>query len=70
GSQFPYLGEIPFLGWLFGRHTQSNTKTELLMFIRPTLLLTTERAATDANSMLQKSRQSEDTKARIEGSTN
>jgi general secretion pathway protein D len=70
GSQFPYLGEIPFLGWLFGRHTQSNTKTELLMFIRPTLLLTTEKAAADANSMLQRSRQTDETKARIEGNPN
>jgi len=67
GSQFPYLGEIPFLGWLFGRHTQSNSKTELLMFIRPTLLLNTDRAATNANDILRKSRQSEEVKGRIGG---
>jgi general secretion pathway protein D len=67
GSQFPYLGEIPFLGWIFGRHTQSNTKTELLMFIRPTLLLNTGRASIDANNELQKSKQSDEVKTRIGG---
>lgn len=70
GSQFPYLGEIPFLGWLFGRHTQSNTKTELIMFIRPTLLRDTDSAHADANKILQGSTQSDDVKARIDGSSN
>jgi len=70
GSRFPYVGELPLLGWLFGKHTKENTKKELIMFIRPTLLLTTDRATLDANEVLQKSRQSDEVKSRIEGSSN
>lgn len=70
GSQFPYVGELPLIGWLFGRHTKENSKTELIMFIRPTLLLDTDRANADANNVLRKSKQSLEVRERIEGGAN
>jgi len=70
GSRFPYAGELPLIGWLFGRHTKENTKTELIMFIRPTLLRDTEHANTDANKVLHESKQSEEVKTRIDGGSN
>lgn len=70
GSRFPYVGELPLLGWLFGKHTKENTKKELIMFIRPTLLLNTDKASADANKVLKDSRQSDEVKARIEGGSN
>ena len=67
GSQFPLIGELPLIGWLLGSHQKENTKTELLMFIRPTLLSTTGTANEDANKVLKNSRQSEDVKKAIGG---
>ncbi len=34
----PYLKEIPFLGWLFKAKSISDSQTELLIFITPTIL--------------------------------
>lgn len=34
----PILGDIPILGWLFKRSTQTQTKTNLLVFITPYLI--------------------------------
>jgi type II secretory pathway component GspD/PulD (secretin) len=36
----PYLSRIPYLGNLFKTHTQSHTRTELLIFIQPTIVNT------------------------------
>jgi len=69
GSQFPYLGELPLIGWLFGKHTKENSKTELIMFIRPTLLRDAAQASADANTVLSGSKQSTEVRDRIEGGT-
>ncbi|MBL0700036.1 MAG: type IV pilus secretin PilQ [Desulfosarcina sp.] len=37
-SATPWLGEIPFLGWLFKSRTKSDNKSELLIFITPTVV--------------------------------
>jgi general secretion pathway protein D len=37
-TKVPLLGDIPLLGWLFTNKTVSNKKTNLLVFITPTLL--------------------------------
>ena len=34
----PLLGDIPWLGWLFRYETRKSTKTNLMVFIRPTVL--------------------------------
>ena len=35
----PFLADIPLLGWLFKSNTKSKTKTELLIFITPKVIL-------------------------------
>lgn len=37
-SKVPFLGDIPLLGWLFTNKSVQNNKTNLLVFITPTLL--------------------------------
>ncbi len=37
-SGIPWMQDIPVLGWLFGAETKSYGKTELLIFITPTVL--------------------------------
>jgi general secretion pathway protein D len=34
----PYLGKIPLLGWLFKYHTKEKKKTNLLVFLKPTIV--------------------------------
>jgi type II secretory pathway component GspD/PulD (secretin) len=34
----PYLSRIPYLGNLFKAHTQTHKRTELLIFIQPTIV--------------------------------
>ena len=34
----PFLGKIPLLGWLFKYHTKSKKKTNLMVFLRPTIV--------------------------------
>ena len=36
----PLLGDIPLVGWLFRYETRKNAKTNLMVFIRPTILRT------------------------------
>jgi general secretion pathway protein D len=36
----PLLGDIPFLGWLFRYETRKSSKTNLMIFIRPSILRT------------------------------
>ena len=40
----PVLGDIPLLGWLFTYGTRSRTKTNLMVFLRPTVLREAQRA--------------------------
>ncbi len=37
-SQIPWLGDIPFLGYLFKSRAKTATKTELVMLIQPTII--------------------------------
>jgi general secretion pathway protein D len=38
-SKIPFLGDIPLLGSLFKHHVTSNTKTELLIFLTPHIVM-------------------------------
>lgn len=37
-SKVPFLGDIPFIGWLFSRSFSSHEKVELLVFITPRMI--------------------------------
>ncbi len=43
-SKVPFLGDIPFLGWLFRASGQDVTKTNLLVFLTPTIINTGDQA--------------------------
>jgi len=43
-SKVPLLGDIPVLGGLFRQNTRSRTKTNLMVFLRPTVLRDAQRA--------------------------
>jgi general secretion pathway protein D len=43
-EKVPFFGDIPGLGWLFTYSTRSRTKTNLMVFLRPTVLRDTQRA--------------------------
>ena len=45
----PLLGDLPLLGWLFKYQTQSQQKTNLLVFLTPRVL----KNAADASSLGQ-----------------
>ncbi|HTV80603.1 MAG TPA: type II secretion system secretin GspD [Steroidobacteraceae bacterium] len=49
-SQVPLLGDIPLLGELFKERTASQTKTNLMIFLRPQILNTETQMATETNS--------------------
>jgi type IV pilus assembly protein PilQ len=34
-TKVPFLGDLPLVGWLFKNKSQTNGKTELLVFITP-----------------------------------
>jgi general secretion pathway protein D len=40
----PLLGDIPYIGWLFRYETRKNAKTNLMVFIRPSILRTASAA--------------------------
>lgn len=47
------LGDIPFIGgWLFGKKSKSKTRTELMVFIRPTIMRTTSDVNDHSNKMM------------------
>jgi type II secretory pathway component GspD/PulD (secretin) len=41
-TKVPILGDIPFLGWLFKRTSSQEEKTNLLIFINPTIIKSPE----------------------------
>ncbi len=43
-EKVPLLGDIPFLGALFTYKTRSQVKTNLMVFLRPTVLRDAQRA--------------------------
>jgi general secretion pathway protein D len=44
-TKVPFLGDIPFLGWLFKSTTSSEDKSNLLVFITPTIINSPEDLA-------------------------
>jgi general secretion pathway protein D len=66
-ARFPIVGELPIIGGLFGKTTRDRNVTELLVFIRPTLLLTPAVANRTAEELIRNSRLPEETKARLLG---
>lgn len=49
-SQVPLLGDIPLLGELFKERTASQTKTNLMIFLRPQILHDATQMATETDS--------------------
>ena len=52
-SKIPGFGDLPLIGWMFGSKTNTVTKTNLLLFIRPTIIRSQEdliRVTTRARS--------------------
>ena len=49
-TRVPWLGSIPGLGWLFRSENKSNTKRNLLIFLRPTVI----RDAASADAQTQR----------------
>jgi len=49
-SQVPFLGSIPILGELFKERTASQTKTNLMIFLRPQILHDATQTAIETNS--------------------
>ena len=47
-TKTPFLGDIPFLGQLFKSKTNGKIRTELIIFIRPTVLRTDAQAVAEA----------------------
>ena len=47
-TKVPFLGDIPFLGQLFKSQTNNKTRTELIIFIRPTVMRTDAAASSEA----------------------
>jgi general secretion pathway protein D len=41
-TKVPILGDLPFLGWLFKRTSTQEEKTNLLIFINPTIIKSPE----------------------------
>lgn len=54
GSRLGLLGQIPVLGNLFTSRSKSDIRRELLVFIRPTVLHSTEDAHRDAQQAIEK----------------
>jgi general secretion pathway protein D len=59
-SQMAIMGSIPILGELFKKEETESIRTELLIFIRPTILRTAEEADKDAEDLINALRQNED----------
>ena len=49
-NKVPFLGSIPALGWLFRSESRSNTKRNLLIFLRPSVI----RDKSGADSVTQR----------------
>jgi len=43
-NKVPFLGDIPFVGWLFKQTSRSSEKTELLIFLTPRVVKDTVTA--------------------------
>ena len=52
-TKVPFLGDIPFLGHLFKNKQNTKTRTELIVFIRPTVLRNDAEAVAEARRRSQ-----------------
>ncbi len=68
-SRMAILGDIPVIGNLFKRNTDTTTRTELLIFIRPTIIRTTEDANADANQLIDVLEGSDDIRDYLDSGT-
>ena len=48
-SKVPILGDVPLLGWLFRSHTTSKEKQNLMVFMRPSIMRTSDAASYQTN---------------------
>ncbi|HKB89058.1 MAG TPA: hypothetical protein VKC60_00945, partial [Opitutaceae bacterium] len=53
-NRLAILGQIPVLGWLFGNREKTDKRTELLFFLRPTILTNTGADNTEAMEEVSK----------------
>jgi general secretion pathway protein D len=51
-SKIPLLGDLPFIGGLFRYDSKSRTRTNLMVFIRPSVLRNNEQINTFSNNKL------------------
>jgi type II secretory pathway component GspD/PulD (secretin) len=52
-AKVPFLGDIPFLGHLFKNKQNTKIRTELIVFIRPTVLRNGDEAVAEARRRSQ-----------------
>lgn len=48
-SKVPWLGDLPYIGWLFRSTSDTRSKQNLLVFLQPTILRTAERGVEITN---------------------
>ncbi len=53
-GRMAFFGSLPLIGDLFTSRSKSNERTELLLFIRPTILATTQEANADGRKMINR----------------
>jgi general secretion pathway protein D len=53
-SKIPFLGDIPFLGWLFKTKHKERTKTNLLIVLTPRIVRGTEEMTEITNTQKKK----------------
>ncbi len=63
------LGKIPLFGDLFSRTSQDTNRTELLIFIRPTIILNADDADKDANELIDKVEGTREIRDYLDGGT-
>jgi general secretion pathway protein D len=52
-SKVPYLGDIPYLGWFFRSSSTQHIKRNLMIFLRPTIVLEKEKATELTNEKFE-----------------
>lgn len=68
-SHLPFLGKIPVLGNVFTRRSKGTTRSELLIFIRPTIVRDTDQAHADARNLVDVLQAQEDIDRYLETGT-
>jgi len=58
-SKIPLLGDIPVLGWLFKTTHSEKTKTNLMVFIKPTVIRDSKTMATVSSNKYKTSREAQ-----------